>query len=71
VDAGYARKVRLDELDALEPPARADHRQDYARIFQPGRVQDVLDREILPLLQREGTAEPAPAPAQATATIAE
>ena len=50
VDSGYARHVSLDDLDTMPVPAKADLHADYERIFNPGRVTDVLDQHLLPLL---------------------
>lgn len=44
---GYARKVSLADLEAMEPPARADRRLDYEYVFNKAKLADVLDREVL------------------------
>lgn len=50
VAAGYARHVSLEDLETMPPPAKADRYADYTRIFNPGKVTEVLDRILLPLL---------------------
>lgn len=50
VDDGFARLVRLEDLDTLTPPAKADHQVDRDRLFNPMSLEEVLEQHVLPLL---------------------
>ncbi|EPR39795.1 hypothetical protein dsx2_0369 [Desulfovibrio sp. X2] len=47
IEDGFARRVRLEELDDIVPPERADRHMDYGRLFNDTPLAEVLARHVL------------------------
>ena len=49
---GYARLVTLEGLADVEVPAKADRWMDYTRFFNDATLDEVVERDVIPLARR-------------------
>jgi hypothetical protein len=47
VEDGLARKVDMEDLEALAEPGRADHRMDYGYIFNDISLEHAVEQQVL------------------------
>ena len=49
---GLARRVRLDELDDMPTPERADRHMDYTALYRDMTIDEAMQRHVLPFVGR-------------------